>query len=67
MAITTSTSAVSTGTVSTVEDFEALAGDWDDLVRAMPRPEPLPAARLARRVVAPLRRRPGTGGPRRAA
>lgn len=27
-------------TVSTTEDFEALAPEWDDLVRAMPRPSP---------------------------
>jgi len=27
-------------TVSTAEDFEALAPEWDDLVRAMPRPSP---------------------------
>jgi CelD/BcsL family acetyltransferase involved in cellulose biosynthesis len=27
-------------TVSTIGGFEALAGEWDDLVRAMPRPSP---------------------------
>ena len=27
-------------TVSSTEDFEALAGEWDGLVRAMPRPSP---------------------------
>jgi CelD/BcsL family acetyltransferase involved in cellulose biosynthesis len=28
-------------TISTAERFETLAGDWDELVRAMPRPSPL--------------------------
>jgi CelD/BcsL family acetyltransferase involved in cellulose biosynthesis len=40
MALTTSASATSTETVSTGDGFEALAGEWDDLVRAMPRPSP---------------------------
>ncbi len=33
-------SATSTETVSSTDGFEALAPEWDDLVRAMPRPSP---------------------------
>ena len=40
MASLTSVSAPWTGTVTTGEAFEALAGEWDELVRAMPRPSP---------------------------
>ena len=36
----TSASVSSIETVSTIDAFEALAGEWDDLVRAMPRPSP---------------------------
>ena len=36
----TSASVSSVETVSTIDAFEALAGEWDDLVRAMPRPSP---------------------------
>ena len=39
MALTTAAS-TTTETVSTAEDFAALAAGWDDLVRAMPRPSP---------------------------
>ena len=35
-----SESVSSVETVSTIDAFEALAGEWDDLVRAMPRPSP---------------------------
>src|SRR5215212_10306210 len=35
-----SRSVSSVETVSTIGGFEALAGEWDDLVRAMPRPSP---------------------------
>jgi CelD/BcsL family acetyltransferase involved in cellulose biosynthesis len=35
-----SSSATSVERISTEEAFEALAGQWDDLVRAMPRPSP---------------------------
>jgi CelD/BcsL family acetyltransferase involved in cellulose biosynthesis len=40
MTIAASTTAASVETVSTGEAFEALAGQWDPLVRAMPRPSP---------------------------
>jgi len=40
MAIAPSAAPVSLATVSTGEAFETLAGEWDDLVRAMPRPSP---------------------------
>ena len=36
----TSAPATAIETVTTIEAFEALAGEWDDLVRAMPRPSP---------------------------
>ena len=36
----TSRSVSSVETVSTIDGFEALAGEWDELVRAMPRPSP---------------------------
>jgi CelD/BcsL family acetyltransferase involved in cellulose biosynthesis len=35
-----SSSVTSVETVTTIDGFEALAGEWDDLVRAMPRPSP---------------------------
>jgi CelD/BcsL family acetyltransferase involved in cellulose biosynthesis len=37
---TTSSPAATIETVSRLEDFEALGGEWDELVRAMPRPSP---------------------------
>jgi CelD/BcsL family acetyltransferase involved in cellulose biosynthesis len=40
MALSTSVSATWTETISTADGFEALAAEWDDLVRAMPRPSP---------------------------
>ena len=40
MALTTPVSATTTETVSTAEGFGGLAGEWDELVRAMPRPSP---------------------------
>jgi CelD/BcsL family acetyltransferase involved in cellulose biosynthesis len=36
----TSASVSSVETVTTIDAFEALSGEWDDLVRAMPRPSP---------------------------
>ena len=40
MTIAPSPASVALDTVSTGEGFEALAGEWDGLVRAMPRPSP---------------------------
>ena len=40
MTIAPSPAPVALATVSTGEEFEALAHEWDGLVRAMPRPSP---------------------------
>ncbi len=40
MTIAPSPAPVALATISTGEEFEALAGEWDGLVRAMPRPSP---------------------------
>jgi CelD/BcsL family acetyltransferase involved in cellulose biosynthesis len=40
MTATTAHTAVDLDTITTLEDFERLSADWDDLVRAMPRPSP---------------------------
>ncbi len=40
MTVTTAQTAVVLDTITTLEQFDRLRGDWDDLVRAMPRPSP---------------------------
>jgi CelD/BcsL family acetyltransferase involved in cellulose biosynthesis len=40
MRISTATTGVEFGTLMTSEEFSALAAQWDDLVRAMPKPSP---------------------------
>jgi CelD/BcsL family acetyltransferase involved in cellulose biosynthesis len=40
MTVATPPAALETGTISTLEEFEPLQGEWDELVRAMPRPSP---------------------------
>jgi CelD/BcsL family acetyltransferase involved in cellulose biosynthesis len=40
MTVATATPPLQLATVSSLDEFEALRGEWDDLVRAMPRPTP---------------------------